>query len=100
GTWLGHPLPPPRTDSPIGAWVAAGLMDLTVGKWGGRAPGAWWLGVLAALPTATAGASDWSETYGSEQRVGLVHGLVHGLGNLGAASFRQRPTWPASEAGG
>lgn len=85
GTWLGHPLHPMLTDVPIGGWVAAGLLDLAGGAQAARAArylvG---LGVLAAVPTAAAGLSDWSDTYGPEQRVGLVHAT----GNLAALSLQ------------
>src|SRR5688572_10743741 len=72
----GHQLHPVLTDLPIGAWVMASALDVTAGSDG--APAARrlvGLGVLAALPTAASGASDWSETYGAEKRVGLVHAL-------------------------
>lgn len=75
GTWLGHPLHPLLTDVPIGAWVMASALDLFGGKKGARsARRLVSLGVLAAVPTAAAGLSDWSDTYGPDQRVGLVHG--------------------------
>ena len=35
------------------------------------------LGILTTLPTAAAGLADWSETYGSEQRTGLVHAAAN-----------------------
>ena len=63
GTWLGHPLHPMLTDVPIGAWVMAGFLDVLGGSSGQlaarRLVG---LGVLAAIPTAAAGSSDWAET--------------------------------------
>ena len=74
GTWLGHPLHPLLVSIPIGAWTSASVLDLASGK--DSAPAARrliGLGLLAALPTATAGASDWSDTTGAERRVGLVH---------------------------
>ncbi|MGH9298663.1 MAG: Rieske 2Fe-2S domain-containing protein [Acidimicrobiales bacterium] len=81
GTWLGHPLHPMLTDVPIGSWVAAALLDLLGGPSGKRAARRLvGLGVLAAAPTAVAGWSDWSDTYGPEQRVGVAHAL----GNLSA----------------
>ena len=74
GTWLGHPAHPMLTDVPIGAWTSAFLLDLLGGKRArpaaDRLVG---LGVLAALPTAAAGLSDWSDTYGPDRRIGLVH---------------------------
>jgi nitrite reductase/ring-hydroxylating ferredoxin subunit/uncharacterized membrane protein len=75
GTWLGHPVHPPLTDVVIGTWTSAWLLDAT----GKRArPFSQLLigaGILAALPTATAGASDWADTRGGPRRVGLVHAL-------------------------
>ena len=61
---------------PIGSWVSALVLDLTAGADRGRQSAADTLvgvGVLAALPTALTGASDWSDTVGAERRVGLVH---------------------------
>ena len=75
GTWLGHPLHPPLTDVVVGTWTSAWLLDAT----GRRARPASQLliaaGVLAALPTAAAGASDWADLRGGTRRVGLVHAL-------------------------
>jgi nitrite reductase/ring-hydroxylating ferredoxin subunit len=95
GTWLGHQLHPVLTDLPIGAWVMASALDVTAGPSG--APAARRLvgmGVLTALPTAATGASDWTDTYGGEQRVGLVHGLS----NL-AATLLQAMSWAARGRG-
>lgn len=81
GTWLGHPLHPLLTDIPIGSFTSATVLDLIGGK---RAqPAAQVLvtfGLVAAIPTAAAGASDWSETYGADQRTGVVHALSNVLG--------------------
>lgn len=78
GTTLGHPLHPVLTDLPIGMWSAAGLLDLIGGKRNGHAAdlliGA---GIAAAVPTAAAGANDWSDTIGEEARVGLVHAALN-----------------------
>lgn len=74
GTSVGHPLHPVLTDVPIGAWSMATLLD-TIG--GPSAAGAADLlvaaGILAAVPTAATGVNDWSDTYGAETRVGVVH---------------------------
>ncbi|HEV3363600.1 MAG TPA: Rieske 2Fe-2S domain-containing protein, partial [Acidimicrobiia bacterium] len=35
------------------------------------------LGIVSAVPTASAGLSDWSETYGEERRIGLAHALAN-----------------------
>jgi nitrite reductase/ring-hydroxylating ferredoxin subunit len=78
GTYLGHPLHPLLTDIPIGAWSMSALLD-TVG--GPSNEGAADLlvatGVLAAVPTAASGLNDWSDTYGPDTRVGLVHGALN-----------------------
>jgi nitrite reductase/ring-hydroxylating ferredoxin subunit len=74
GTPLGHPLHPMLTDVPIGAWTMASFLDLCGGE--AAEPAADLLvkaGALAALPTAASGLNDWSDTYGPETRIGLVH---------------------------
>lgn len=73
GTPIGHPLHPLLVTVPIGAWSSSIVFDLT-----GDEEAATTLvgfGVLAALPTAVAGLSDWRHTSGAERRVGLVHAL-------------------------
>lgn len=74
GTPLGHPAHPLLTDVPIGAWTMATLLDLIGGK--AAEPAADLLvkvGIVSALPTAATGLNDWSDTYGPETRLGLVH---------------------------
>ncbi len=76
GTWLGHPVHPVLTDLPIGAWAMATLLDITGGRASSKAARRLvGMGVLVAIPTAATGTSDWADTYGADQRVGLVHGL-------------------------
>lgn len=80
GTWMGHPLHPLMTDIPIGAWTSAMVLDL-LGRdedeqAAARLVG---MGVLTALPTAVSGLSDWSDTLGSDRRVGLVHAAANVL---------------------
>jgi nitrite reductase/ring-hydroxylating ferredoxin subunit/uncharacterized membrane protein len=92
GTWLGHPLHPVLTDVPIGAWLAAGFLDVFGGE--ESRPAAQKLigfGTLAALPTAAAGVADWVDTDGEAKRVGFVHaaGNVAALG-LYLLSWRAR----------
>jgi len=78
GTWLGHPLHPSLTDLPIGFWTSAFVLDLIGGRRSQRAADALvGLGVLSALPTAAAGAADWSEMNESDKRAGLVHALTN-----------------------
>lgn len=92
GTWLGHKFHPLLTDVPIGSWVAAALLDLTGSGNGGRAARRLiGFGALAAIPTAMAGASDWADTYGPEQRDGLVHAVANLTAvSLQAASYLAR----------
>lgn len=74
GTNLGHPLHPMLTDVPIGAWSMSTLLDTVGGP--ETEPAADLLvgtGILAAVPTAASGLNDWSDTIGSDRRVGMVH---------------------------
>jgi nitrite reductase/ring-hydroxylating ferredoxin subunit/uncharacterized membrane protein len=93
GTRLGHPLHPVLTDVAIGAFTGATVLDL-FGK--SRSEEAVDLllavGIASTVPTAAAGLSDWSDTYGSEQRVGLVHALTNvvGLGCFAASLAARR----------
>jgi nitrite reductase/ring-hydroxylating ferredoxin subunit/uncharacterized membrane protein len=95
GTWLGHPVHPPLTDLVIGAWMSAGFLDLVGGddseKAAERLVG---LGVVAAVPTAVAGLSDWAELFGGLRRVGSVHAI----GNTTALSL-QTMSWLARRRG-
>lgn len=82
GTWLGHPLHPLLTDMPIAAWVLTVVFDLIwlifPAPW--AAFGALVtliVGLLAALAAAVTGIVDWSDTYGSERRIGLNHALFN-----------------------
>lgn len=95
GTWLGHQLHPVLTDLPIGAWMMASALDCISGPEGAReARRLVGLGVLAAVPAAATGASDWSDTYGGSQRIGLVHALS----NVTAAGL-QGTSWVARSRG-
>jgi len=76
GTWLGHPLHPPLTDIVVGAWTSALVLDLVGGERASEASDRLVAcGVLAAVPTAAAGLSDWAELRGGTRRVGSVHAL-------------------------
>jgi nitrite reductase/ring-hydroxylating ferredoxin subunit/uncharacterized membrane protein len=93
GTPLGHPLHPVLSDVPIGAFASAAVLDL-LATGDGNEPAASVLiaaGVLSAVPTAAAGYADWSETYGEDQRIGLVHALLNaGAVGLYAGSLLAR----------
>ncbi len=78
GVWLGHRLHPALVPLPIGLWTSATLLDF-VATTQARS-GADFLvgaGVVAALPTAAAGLSDWADTYGPTRRVGIVHAAAN-----------------------
>jgi nitrite reductase/ring-hydroxylating ferredoxin subunit len=90
GRWLGVPLHPPLTDVPLGAWTAAALLDLRDPD-DGAADGALAVGVLAALPTAVTGLSDWSMLRGEERRIGSLHAVLNSVGlSLSVASLACR----------
>jgi nitrite reductase/ring-hydroxylating ferredoxin subunit/uncharacterized membrane protein len=87
GVWLGHPLHPMLVQVPVGAWLSASVLDFARGdERSARLLVA--TGLIAAVPTALAGAADWSEQHEQQMRVGVVHaaGNVLALG-LYAASL-------------
>jgi nitrite reductase/ring-hydroxylating ferredoxin subunit/uncharacterized membrane protein len=94
GVFLGHALHPALTDVPIGAWVGGALLDLVGAR--READAAMTIGVLAAVPTALAGAADWVDTSEEPRRVGLVHALLNSaalvlmIGSLFARRGNQR----------
>jgi nitrite reductase/ring-hydroxylating ferredoxin subunit/uncharacterized membrane protein len=78
GTWLGHPLHPMLTDLPIGFWTNAFFFDLWPTKSARRAADVMVaLGVMAAIPAALSGASDFADTDEEERRVGVVHAAAN-----------------------
>ncbi|HEX9969959.1 MAG TPA: DUF2231 domain-containing protein [Acidimicrobiales bacterium] len=84
GRWLGHALHPMLTDFPLGAWMSASLLDLIGGKSSRTASRRLvGFGILAAVPTAVTGASDWTQGTQQERRVGVVHAVA----NTTALSF-------------
>lgn len=91
GTWLGHPLHPALTDVAIGCWLGSGVLDATGNDTGARRlVGA---GVLAAIPTAVTGATDWTSLGEAERprRLGAVHAVANGTATaLYAASWLAR----------
>ena len=90
GVWLGHPLHPALTDLTLGAWSTGLLMDVVGAT--GPADAAITVGVLNAVPTALAGAADWSDVSGEPRRTGLVHALLNsaGLAFMLASLFARR----------
>ena len=76
GTWLGHPLHPPLTDVVVGSWTSALLLDLVGGEGAEDAADALiGAGILAAIPTAATGLSDWGDLRGGASRIGSVHAI-------------------------
>ena len=81
GTWYGDPLHPPLTDVVIGSWTSAVALDWLAGRHAQPAADRLiGLGILAAVPTAAAGLSDWSDVTGPARRVGVVHAAGNVLG--------------------
>jgi uncharacterized membrane protein len=87
GAPIGHPLHPALVAVPIGSWLSATVLDLT----GGDAKAARRLvalGVLAALPTAAAGAADWSQVDPVNDPEAVRTGFVHaGLNDLALMAY-------------
>ena len=82
GTWLGHALHPFLTDFPIGTWTSATLLDVFGGPDSEDAADKLVaFGILASLPTAVTGATDWADTTRSDPQVRRI-GLVHAAANV------------------
>ena len=83
GTWLGHRFHPLMVPLPIGFWTGALLFDLIAtrrARWAADTlVGA---GIVAAVPTAAAGLSDWADAEPDARRVGLVHATCNTLALL------------------
>ena len=79
GVWLGHPLHPVITDVPVGAWTCTLVLDLAASgheEIQKAADITLATGLLAATGAAVTGFTDWSDTYGKERKVGLLHGVT------------------------
>lgn len=81
GTWLGHPAHPMLTDVPVGAWTATLALDSISAMSGDEglqtaADVTLATGWLAAGGAALTGFTDWSDTFGMERKLGLLHGLT------------------------
>lgn len=86
GLPLGHPLHPPLTDVPIGAWSVAAIADLLdvlgLKQFRATADHGVAIGVVGALGAAVTGLADWSDTKDEPRRLGMLHALL----NTGALS--------------
>jgi nitrite reductase/ring-hydroxylating ferredoxin subunit len=96
GTWLGHAVHPVLTDVVIGTWMSASLLDMTGGD-GAAARRLVGAGVLAAVPTAATGATDWADSEAVDDGVRRV-GVVHALANSAAVGL-QVASWSARRRG-
>ena len=77
GTWLGHPLHPPVTDIPIGAWTASAILDLAGHE---RAADATLkIGVAGAVGSAVTGMAQWYDLQNMEEprRLGALHASLN-----------------------
>lgn len=84
GTWLGHALHPLLTDIPIGTWTSATILDLIGGRRSREAAERLvGIGLLAAVPTALTGTSDWADTTPADDSVRRI-GAVHAVANTAA----------------
>ena len=76
GVWLGHPLHPAITDVrlEVGPWLLrSDLLELRGdSEYRAAADFAVLLGLLGSVPAALSGVTDWSDTHGKPQRVGVV----------------------------
>jgi nitrite reductase/ring-hydroxylating ferredoxin subunit/uncharacterized membrane protein len=81
GTFFGHPLHPPLTDIPIGAWTVAATCDALelcgVERYRDTADAAIVIGAVGALGAAVTGLSDWSDTKDEPQRLGMLHAILN-----------------------
>jgi nitrite reductase/ring-hydroxylating ferredoxin subunit/uncharacterized membrane protein len=95
GATLGHRLHPLLTDIPIGCWTAASLTDVFAWRSGRSAARRLVaVGVVASVPTAIAGLSDWDDTHGGSRRVGVVHASANSI-----ALLLQVQSWRARRRG-
>jgi nitrite reductase/ring-hydroxylating ferredoxin subunit len=95
GSWLGHTLHPLLTDTTLGTFTSALLLDWLGGDRSREAAQRLIaLGLLSVPPTALSGQSDWADTeVGNEavRRIGLVHATANGTAAvLFAASWLAR----------
>jgi nitrite reductase/ring-hydroxylating ferredoxin subunit/uncharacterized membrane protein len=87
GKPLGHALHPLLTDVVIGTWTSATILDLIGGaKARPAAKRLVGVGILASLPTALSGATDWADTTPKSPPVRRV-GAVHAALNIGALAL-------------
>lgn len=76
GVPIGHPVHPLAVQVPMGAWISAAVLDALPGndKASALLIG---VGAGAAVPSAVAGFTDWTQLHPQQQRVGLVHAAAN-----------------------
>lgn len=72
GVWLGHPLHPALAQLTVGCFTGAAVLDVSGHGGDGAARLIRW-GMVASVPTAAAGAADYSDAHEEQQRIGVVH---------------------------
>ncbi|MDI1444085.1 DUF2231 domain-containing protein [Polyangium sp. 6x1] len=79
GSWLGHPLHPALIPIPIGAFTTGLVLDvasLLGSTWAARgADLAFQIGLVATVPAALTGLTEWSFLEGKARRVAFVHAM-------------------------
>jgi nitrite reductase/ring-hydroxylating ferredoxin subunit/uncharacterized membrane protein len=95
GVNLGHPLHPMLAQGALGAFVSTAVLD-AARRHGEAAQMLIAAGLLAAVPTAAAGAVDWADQHEQQTRVGLVHALGNtlALSAYGASLIARRSDRP------
>lgn len=77
---LGHALHPVLTDIPVGAWISAGVLDLTAGsRMSAASRRLVGLGNLAALPTAVTGLAEYATLGPANQRLASAHAVANSV---------------------
>jgi len=78
GKWLGHPLHPALTDLVVGAFAFGSLFNLGGGELNRKiAKSLITAGAITAVPTALAGAADFSTVTKRAMNTAAVHGLLN-----------------------
>jgi len=78
GKWLGHPLHPALTDFVVGAFAFGSLFNLVGGELNRKiAKSLITAGAITAVPTALAGATDFSTVPKRAMNTAAVHGLLN-----------------------
>ncbi len=86
GKYIGHPLHPPLTDVVLGALTACAALDLLdslgLKRVRAGADATLALALLATVPTAASGASDWQHAEGRARPIGLAHAGMNSVASL------------------